>query len=221
VALQCVQYARQYNGPCKRHRTDRIRGETPGCRAAGGSVGSSSGLPWRVFVGRSWKAIAKTWDILGAWEIRPAGRLDVARNSASPPLRARDPLKTVYDSIPGCWFGGAMRLRLPSRYWLATPEVDGASSDAHGSETDAPSLRHGPGTEVGASLSPLVLQDEPSSDRGFTMKHRDIYILLGVIPRNRCRPLSASVERAGPAAEPHRRSSVRMVGECTSRGGAG
>ena len=110
-----------------------------------------------------WQDIQKTWDLLGAWEVHPAGHVNIAGHGAAV-AAPREHVAPVIVRFPG--------LRVAARIAAAIAiSVLAGYAVGHGSLRPTPTGagREPPpyfsvlGLEVGDSFSSLVLQDEPSS----------------------------------------------------------
>ena len=109
--------------------------------------------------------IQRTWDLLGAWQVQPAGHGDVARLAVSSGSKEEHPVRSI---IRFPRIGRAVRVAAAilvavlagyeGGRWSIRPVPTGA-------EMEPPAYVSVLGFEIGDSFSSLVLQDGPSSSQ--------------------------------------------------------
>jgi predicted anti-sigma-YlaC factor YlaD len=109
--------------------------------------------------------IAGTWDILGAWEVHPAGQIDVAGLAVPSKEQEGGPAGSVI-RFPGVGtavrVAAAIAVAVLAGYAGGRWSVRPANAAA---ETEPPQYVSVLGLDIGASFSPLVLQDGPSAEQ--------------------------------------------------------
>ena len=105
--------------------------------------------------------IARTWDILGAWQVQPAARVDVTQRAVSCGLQKKR-LAVPFIRLPSI----RMAMRIAAAIVVAV--LAGYESGRRtvrptpaGTEVQPPQYVSVLGLEAGDSFSSLVLQDEP------------------------------------------------------------
>jgi len=109
--------------------------------------------------------IQRTWDLLGAWQVQPAGHGDVAGLAVPPGSREERPVQSIIRFLR---IGTAVRVAAAVLVAVLAGYGGGRWSvrpTSTGEEMEPPMYMSVLGSEIGDSFSSLVLPDEPSSSQ--------------------------------------------------------